>query len=81
MLRDSLEIHEKLQQNKREKEIRNIKSSIDSNNHSLPVRTRTAAIAHANYLPRSGAFTDHEVARHAKVSLYEVEKLKASIER
>jgi hypothetical protein len=42
---------------------------------------RTAALDKANYLLRSGLFSDHEVARHAKVSLYDVEREKNRIEK
>ena len=76
------QIHDYIQQNKREKELRDIKDSINrSNNYPRPVITRTAAIQKAGYLLRSGAFEPYEVALHSKLPLYEVQSLKGRLEK
>lgn len=61
-----LELNEKLLQRNRK-----------SNNL---VKTRTAALDYANYLIKSGAFSDHEVAHFAKLPLFMVQGEKDRIE-
>jgi hypothetical protein len=61
-----LELNEKLQQNRK--------------NNNL-VKTRTAALDKANYLLKSGAFTDKEVAYHAKLPSFMAQGEKARIVR
>jgi hypothetical protein len=81
MFRDIMEIHQRAMQIRREKELREIKESINRNKHPLPVVTRTAAIQHATYLLKSTysdgnrMFEDREVANLSKLPLHEVASL------
>jgi hypothetical protein len=68
MIDSILELHEKLQQNRK-------------NNNNNAVKTRTAATDYANYLLKSQKFTDEEVAYHAKLPLFMVQGEKDRISR